>query len=772
MQESNRKFIGNWVMSSELKPTTQFAEFFKPDFLPWAVQGHLFVSSLRKQDEKLRCVHGDRLSAFVKKMTKEASRADQLANMIFETVAQRQGSIFAYAVVYLLEGLGRPLEKSHIRTLQGIATLPEVARDYVVTRTQQSLDLSKHFSRRELLEQQAIDKCRMFDPVADALEDIWNDLEYLEYPKKLLMTMPKVVLDPRIVEKAVEDSLLAVDLAEKVKTLQKIAQTKTYLFAPLVTALRRAVAAVPAAVKLLRVEYFVIDVADSPPKPTIDLLLEEATIHLTSFSYGQYFGERLSYGFAAFIDMVSRLSDHQDVLERILNAILQRWKSQQVPPPSVSTWKTALQLQVLLLCLEQYNTTRTQIGRLLEDIFHILAIEPLPGYRYLLEWIVVRLLLRYSLKDILLQRLATKDHHSSSKHLASLMKIGVILACHRDAGEDFMLELATSFIPLAASSKVIIRHEAQWQFPLLMDHSRVNGWTSITENPAFAAFDDYIRSLERFHDPPPERLIDRFNPDSDHTITNLVDGLWYGIDSTEAPLTTRQDFVKLYRNDSGIMLPESCMVLGDELDKPALDTVDIKDSAARSPAFEPTSPGEASALQTKGTAYLARGLLDPSPRHDRVNNLIVVGSLVENPYNLGGLSRVAEIFGASALCLPNSNVVSNKDFTSVSVSSHLHFPIVPLSASGILAYLTEKKTEGFTIVGVEQTDRSIILGSDGAHLPVKMILVVGGEKEGIPAILLTACDMLVEIPQKGITRSLNVQTAVSIVLYEHARQHR
>ena len=109
---------------------------------------------------------------------------------------------------------------------------------------------------------------------------------------------------------------------------------------------------------------------------------------------------------------------------------------------------------------------------------------------------------------------------------------------------------------------------------------------------------------------------------------------------------------------------------------------------------------------------------------------------------------------------------------SVAVSSHLHFPVVQLSAAAVQAFLVDRKNEGFTVVGIEQTDRSMILGSEEAKLPQKVVLVVGSEKEGMPALILTECDLLVEIPQQGITRSLNVQTAVAIVLYEHARQHK
>jgi tRNA guanosine-2'-O-methyltransferase len=65
-----------------------------------------------------------------------------------------------------------------------------------------------------------------------------------------------------------------------------------------------------------------------------------------------------------------------------------------------------------------------------------------------------------------------------------------------------------------------------------------------------------------------------------------------------------------------------------------------------------------------------------------------------------------------------------------------------------------------------------MLGSAECILPEKCILVMGSEKEGIPALILSECDVLIEIPQVGITRSLNVQTAAGIVLCEYAKQHK
>lgn len=81
--------------------------------------------------------------------------------------------------------------------------------------------------------------------------------------------------------------------------------------------------------------------------------------------------------------------------------------------------------------------------------------------------------------------------------------------------------------------------------------------------------------------------------------------------------------------------------------------------------------------------------------------------------------------------------------------------------------------EGYTIVGIEQTDQSVVLGRDaGWRMPRKAVLMLGSEREGIPAGLLGEVDLCVEIRQRGETRSLNVQTAAAVVCFEWDRQWR
>lgn len=183
-------------------------------------------------------------------------------------------------------------------------------------------------------------------------------------------------------------------------------------------------------------------------------------------------------------------------------------------------------------------------------------------------------------------------------------------------------------------------------------------------------------------------------------------------------------------------------------------------------------------LQTKSGTWDAKSLIEAnehqtnkvhSPKENGLE-IIVIASLIENAYNLGGLSRVSEIMGVATLCFHSKEILKSKDFTSVSVSSEMWLPIIELKIIDIAKYFCAKKLEGYSVVGIEQTDRSIILGKGGYKLPKKVVLLLGSEKFGIPAELLAELDICVEIPQKGETRSMNVQTAAAVVLYEFCRQ--
>ncbi|XP_019131183.2 probable methyltransferase TARBP1 [Larimichthys crocea] len=148
--------------------------------------------------------------------------------------------------------------------------------------------------------------------------------------------------------------------------------------------------------------------------------------------------------------------------------------------------------------------------------------------------------------------------------------------------------------------------------------------------------------------------------------------------------------------------------------------------------------------------------------------LLVVASLIDKPTNLGGLCRTCEIFGASALVLDSLRHVSDKSFQSLSVSSELWLPLLEVKPMELTDFLQVKKSEGYCIVGVEQTANSQSL--QDYKFPEKTLLLLGNEREGIPANLLQMFDVCVEIPQQGVIRSLNVHVSAALLIWEYTRQ--
>ncbi|CAO3620518.1 unnamed protein product [Mucor fragilis] len=155
-------------------------------------------------------------------------------------------------------------------------------------------------------------------------------------------------------------------------------------------------------------------------------------------------------------------------------------------------------------------------------------------------------------------------------------------------------------------------------------------------------------------------------------------------------------------------------------------------------------------------------------KNRRSNDLIVVASLIDRLPNLAGLCRTCEIFNASQLVVPTLKIKEDIGFTSISVSSERWMPMVEVAEADVAAYLQSKKEEGYTLCGLEQTTTSATLGE--YEFPEKCVLLLGKERQGVPADLLQMLDVTIEIPQYGITRSLNVHVSGAICIYEYTKQ--
>ena len=150
------------------------------------------------------------------------------------------------------------------------------------------------------------------------------------------------------------------------------------------------------------------------------------------------------------------------------------------------------------------------------------------------------------------------------------------------------------------------------------------------------------------------------------------------------------------------------------------------------------------------------------------SSIIVIASLLDRIPNMAGFCRSAEIFAVDHFVLPDVSVVQSKDFQTVCMTSDQWLPITQVEPLDLPSYLTTLRKSRYTIIALEQSSNSVPLHT--YTFPPKFCLLLGNEREGIPADLLHLCDVCLEIPQFGVVRSLNVHVAGSLVLWQARQQ--
>ncbi|KFM82996.1 putative methyltransferase TARBP1, partial [Stegodyphus mimosarum] len=138
-------------------------------------------------------------------------------------------------------------------------------------------------------------------------------------------------------------------------------------------------------------------------------------------------------------------------------------------------------------------------------------------------------------------------------------------------------------------------------------------------------------------------------------------------------------------------------------------------------------------------------------------DLIVVASLIDRIPNLGGLCRTCEVFGVSEFVMGCRKYTEDKQFQNLAVSSDKWVSIKEVKPYHLKEYLISLKEKGYSLIGAEQADDSYKLTN--YKFPRKSVLLLGHEKEGLPVDFIQLLDDCVEIPQQGITRSLNVHVS-------------
>lgn len=141
---------------------------------------------------------------------------------------------------------------------------------------------------------------------------------------------------------------------------------------------------------------------------------------------------------------------------------------------------------------------------------------------------------------------------------------------------------------------------------------------------------------------------------------------------------------------------------------------------------------------------------------------------IRSAYNVGAIFRTADGAGVSKIFLVGYTPAPVDRFgrpqpeikkTSLGASEEIAWE----QRADVVELIAELQREGFQIVAVEQTAKSIPLQK--LMVPEKVAYIVGNEVDGVSEAALSLADTIVEIPMLGTKESLNVSVATGIVLY-------
>lgn len=136
---------------------------------------------------------------------------------------------------------------------------------------------------------------------------------------------------------------------------------------------------------------------------------------------------------------------------------------------------------------------------------------------------------------------------------------------------------------------------------------------------------------------------------------------------------------------------------------------------------------------------------------------------VRSRHNVGSIFRTADAFAVARLLLCGfTPVPPHREIEKTALGATLSVPWTP-HATTLDAVRTLQK-EGYQVWAVEQTEHAIPLSIWKPERDHGLALVFGNELHGVSDEVVTACDGVVVIPQRGTKHSLNIAVCAGIVV--------
>lgn len=145
--------------------------------------------------------------------------------------------------------------------------------------------------------------------------------------------------------------------------------------------------------------------------------------------------------------------------------------------------------------------------------------------------------------------------------------------------------------------------------------------------------------------------------------------------------------------------------------------------------------------------------------------VVIVLDNIRSQQNTGSVFRTADAFRVERICLCGITATPpHREIhrAALGATESVAWTYYPAAEAAVMAL----KSEGYRIIGLEQTDESISLASYVPTNGTKLALVFGNEVSGLSEGVLPLLDDCLEIPQFGTKHSFNVAVSAGIVLWD------
>jgi 23S rRNA (guanosine2251-2'-O)-methyltransferase len=142
--------------------------------------------------------------------------------------------------------------------------------------------------------------------------------------------------------------------------------------------------------------------------------------------------------------------------------------------------------------------------------------------------------------------------------------------------------------------------------------------------------------------------------------------------------------------------------------------------------------------------------------------LIVALDGVTDPRNLGAIIRSAAAFGVSGVIIPERrSAAMTASAWKSSAGAAARMPVAQVT--NLNRAIEEVQSSGYFVVGLDGEANDEVSTMKVATEP--LMIIVGSEGKGLSRLVSEKCDLVVKIPMRSTTESLNASVATSIALY-------